>query len=87
MNHQRIEDSLGLLLHLLILGHKLLIILVVLLGRKVLSSLGVVDLLLAGTRTTDHVAGVDLLEVVLLCFFVTVSKAAGSDMARWMTDR
>lgn len=78
MNHQRIsEDSLGLLLHLLILGHKLLVILlIVLLGRQVLGSLGVVDLLLAGAGTTDHVAGVDLLEVVLLWFFVlvTVSK-------------
>lgn len=64
VNHQRIsEDSLGgLLLHLLILRHKLLIVLlVVLLGGQVLSSLGVVDLLLAGAGTTDHIAGVDLL--------------------------
>lgn len=73
MNHQRIsEDSLGgLLLHLLVLGHKLLIVLlVVLLGGQVLSSLGIVDLLLAGAGTTEDVAGVDLLEVVLLYVFV-----------------
>ncbi|KAK3485639.1 hypothetical protein B0T13DRAFT_496553 [Neurospora crassa] len=64
VNHQRkSEDSLGLLLHFLILGHKLLVVLlIVLLGRQVLSGLGIVDLLLASAGTTDHIAGVDLLE-------------------------
>lgn len=77
MNHQRVEDFVRLLLHLLVLRHKLIILLVVLLGGQVLSSLGVIDLLLAGTGAAEHVAGVDLLEVVLLCLVVlafSVSK-------------